>query len=103
MPDFDNASTSDMHDVARPKAKTRRGFRRLSLVIRTAEYDLIAKIAEEEQREPAQQAAFMLRRLLVELEAEAIKGVYREAEDRRASDDGPDYDVEEPAESGGLR
>lgn len=58
MPDT-NATTS--------VKKMKRGWRRLSMSLRVHEYDLLAKIAEEESRTPDQQAAYLLRQKLAEM------------------------------------
>lgn len=77
MPDLNNATTTKT---------TKRGYRRISMTLKLAEYEVIAKMAEAEDRTPDQQALHMLRRLIGELHVEAIKSAYREAEARRADD-----------------
>jgi hypothetical protein len=74
MPDLNQATT-----VKRAK----RGYRRISMLLKVSEYETIAQIAEQESRTPDQQAAHMLRKLLIELQTEAIRRGYKEAVDRR--------------------
>jgi len=82
--------------------KTKRGYRRLSFVVKLAEYDLLSQIAEAESRTPDQQALWFLRRAFSEVQTEAIRGAYREALNRRMSDaeeeNGVAIDPEEPVE-----
>jgi hypothetical protein len=58
MPDLSQATS-----VKRVK----RGYRRVSMMLKVSEYDVIAQMAEQENRTPDQQAAYMLRRLLSDL------------------------------------
>jgi hypothetical protein len=84
------------------QTKTKRGYRRLSFVVKLAEYDLLSQIAEAESRTPDQQALWFLRRAFSEVQTEAIRGAYREALNRRISDaeeeNGVAIDPEEPVE-----
>ena len=91
MPDFANADAEPTQTQARgTRRAAKRGYRKLALTIRVAEYDLLEKMAEEEQRSPDQQAAYLLRQKLRDLEVEAIKLTYREAEERREDAGAPD-------------
>jgi hypothetical protein len=77
MPELEKATTT---------RKLKRGWRKISMNLRVAEYDTLAKMAEEEERTPDQQAAYLLRQKLSDLAVDAIKAAYREAEDRRNGD-----------------
>jgi hypothetical protein len=76
--------------------KAKRGYRRLSMTIMVAEYNLIAAMAQQEDRSPEQQALHMLRQLLKELHAEAIKAGYRESVAGREAEDGTAEDAVDP-------
>lgn len=45
-------------------AEVKRGFRKVTLVLPVREYEMLIRKAEMEDRDPGQQAAFMLKRLL---------------------------------------
>lgn len=79
MPDLNQATT-----VKRVK----RGYRKVSMMLTVGEFEMLSKMAELETRSPDQQAAHMMRRMLVELQSEAIKTAYRDAEQRRELADG---------------
>jgi hypothetical protein len=66
MPDLNQATS-----VKRAK----RGYRRVSMLIKTSDYEMLSKMAEEESRTPDQQAAFLLRLKLQELYDQAIAEV----------------------------
>lgn len=76
MPDLNQATSVK---------KVKRGYRRVSMLLKLEEYNAIAGMAEQESRTPDQQAAYMLKRMLSELQVESIRGAYREAEDRRGA------------------
>lgn len=65
MPDTNAATTVK---------KVKRGWRRVSMNLRLAEYDLLARMAEEEERTPDQQAAFLLRQKLNEMVEAPLNG-----------------------------
>lgn len=67
--------------------KTKRGYRRVSFVVKLSEYELLSQIADAESRTPDQQALWFLRRAFTEVQSEAIRGAYREAENRRVLDE----------------
>lgn len=70
--------------------KTKRGYRRLSVLLKSSDYNMIAGMAEDENRTAEQQAAHMLHKMLIELQADVIRTAYRQAEDRRLNGPAPD-------------
>lgn len=79
----ESAERKDPQMTAPKTQATKRGYRRLSMVLKVAEYEMIAAMAEQEDRTADQQALHMVRRLLSELQVEAIKDGYRQAVSRR--------------------
>lgn len=55
------SDTADARPISR---RAKRGYRKVTLTLRVSDYALLEQIADDEQREPGQQAAFMLRTLL---------------------------------------
>jgi hypothetical protein len=47
-------------------SRTKRGYRRISMTLKLAEWEIIARMAEVEDRTPDQQALHMLRRLIAQ-------------------------------------
>lgn len=45
-------------------AEVKRGFRKVTLVLPVKEYDLLTKIAEASDREPGQQASYLIKQAL---------------------------------------
>ena len=89
--------------MTEPKTKaTKRGYRRVSMLLPVQEYDLIARMAEREERTPDQQATHMVRQLLRELHVEAIRTAYTEAVDRREAQGGDNGMPEETVDPHGI-
>jgi hypothetical protein len=45
-------------------AEVKRGYRKLTVILPVKEFDLLTRVADENDREPGQQAAFMLKKVL---------------------------------------
>jgi hypothetical protein len=75
MPDFEKATTT--------RRTAKRGYRRVSFLLKTNEYEVLDKMAEGESRTADQQAMYLLRLAMRERAVQAIKGAVMEAEDRR--------------------
>lgn len=61
--------------MTEPKTRgTKRGYRRVSMMLSVAEYNRLAAQAEEQTRTPDQQALFLLRRVLTDTDTNARQG-----------------------------
>jgi ribose 1,5-bisphosphokinase PhnN len=53
-------------------AEVKRGFRKLTVIVPVKVHDLLTKQAEDNDREPGQQAAFLLKRALIAHQAPGL-------------------------------
>lgn len=66
-------------------AEVKRGYRKVTVILPVREFDLLTRVAADSDREPGQQAAFILKRALFAMGVDAIKDAYNGAvEDREA-------------------
>lgn len=94
MPEFDKAEVQVPQKT--PRRVARRGFRRVSLMLRTKEYEYLATLAEEQDRTPDQQAAHLLRLKLQDVGYERAEQASLEGRDATDGYTAPDMEMSAP-------
>ena len=90
MPDMDKATTV---------RKVKRGWRRVSMNLRLQEYDFLARMAEDQERTPDQQAAYLLRQKLEEINDEALSAAALTGNGRLTVETAADPEAREAVEA----